>query len=121
MNNCKRVTLRLYSGQDDDLLDWLASLSDKYGAQSVAIKETLRRNLSVNAEKEEASSSKGSLDTDTLSTIRKIMENVVRCELDQVQFMAREHSSNMDIGATIDEDIESQLDKLGTGLMMGEL
>jgi hypothetical protein len=40
-----KVTLRFYSGQDDDLITWLESLHVSYGKKGEAIKDVLRQGL----------------------------------------------------------------------------
>jgi hypothetical protein len=41
-----RLQIRLYAGQDDDLLHWLAQFDDRpYGTKSQAVKDALRRGI----------------------------------------------------------------------------
>ncbi|MBN1979436.1 MAG: hypothetical protein JW918_18725 [Anaerolineae bacterium] len=46
-----RLQIRLYAGQDDDLLHWLAQFDDRpYGAKSQAVKDALRRGIGISAD-----------------------------------------------------------------------
>ena len=44
-----KVTLRFYSGQDDDLIAWLENLHALYGKKGEAIKDVLRQGLAPTA------------------------------------------------------------------------
>ena len=70
----REIRVRLYPGQDDDLLEWLSSLNHlPYGAKSQAIKEALRRGIGLEGNAISASAF-ATVDPDAL---RAAMEQVM--------------------------------------------
>ena len=68
------LKVRLYPGQDDDLLRWYESLAHlPYGAKSQAIKEALRRGIGL----EEGASSASAFATVDPDALRAAMEQVM--------------------------------------------
>ena len=116
MSAAEKIVIRLYANRDDDLLNWLETISNDHGAKSVAIKATLRRGLEI-ANNGGVTTNKR-LDDDLLepmlSALRQMIENVIRSELAKVQ-PAAIFTENTEVD--IHTAIERQLDTLGSELM----
>lgn len=116
MSATEKIVIRLYANRDEDLLDWLETISNDHGAKSVAIKATLRRGLEKN--KQGCLITNKRFDDDLLepllSALRQMIENVIRSELAKVQ-PAAILAENTEVA--IHSDIERQLDILGSELI----
>ena len=68
-----KLTIRFYSGQDDDLIAWLDDMRVSYGKKGETVKDVLRKGLGGTG-----SVSAVPLDTGTLlADIRQVMESVL--------------------------------------------
>ncbi len=103
----KQLHIRLYSGQDDELIEWLESLKGlPVGEKSRRIREALCRGIKA-TDSEEA----GAPDID-LSEIRKIVEAAVAQALAGLRIEAAK--------ASVEEDSETEeiLENLGASLVL---
>jgi hypothetical protein len=107
------LSLRLYWGQDDDLIGWLEQFDGQpYGVKTQAVKEALRRNLSTDGG--QAMASQPSLD---LAEVRRVVEAAIASAL------ARFEGQMPGAVATApgeDDEAEDLLDALGDSLVLEE-
>ncbi|MEA3350120.1 MAG: hypothetical protein U9Q82_05825 [Chloroflexota bacterium] len=119
MSATKTIMIRLYADRDDDLLAWLDTMSDEHGAKSLAVKATLRRGLE---QPQDIVQADAPIDVETLleallPSMRRLVENAIRSELAQVQFV---EGSRGDLHLQDQDNIGDQLDALGVELMGDE-
>ena len=104
-----QLHIRLYPGQDDELLHWLEQFDDQpYGIKTQAVKETLRRGIEGCPGDAPASS----LD---LAEIRRVVEAAIETGL------ARFEGRMVPVAdTTVEEDDETEglLDSLGEALVL---
>lgn len=104
-----QLHIRLYPGQDDELLRWLEQFVDQpYGVKTQAIKETLLRGI----EGCPGSTPASSLD---LSEIRRVVEAAIESGL--ARFEGRMAPGAMAV-AQEDDETEGLLDALGEALVL---
>ncbi len=128
-----RLTLRFYSDRDSDLIEWLESVPDRYGAKSEAVKKLLRLGLAAYQEGPTAPPIVN-LDADALQSlgeiietfpdkllpdIRKVVESVVRTELGKISVMDPKQSKNGDKDES--EAIEDILSAMESELVDGQI
>ena len=118
MSAAEKIVIRLYANRDDDLLNWLETISNDHGAKSAAIKSILRRGLEKT--NKVVLTTNNRFDDDVLesllSSFRLMIENVIRSELAKMQPTA---ILAEDTEVDIHSDIEHQLDALGSELING--
>ena len=118
MSAVEKIVIRLYANRDDDLLNWLETISNDHGAKSAAIKSILRRGLEKT--NKVVLTTNNRFDDDVLesllSSFRLMIENVIRSELAKMQPTA---ILAEDTEVDIHSDIEHQLDALGSELING--
>ena len=106
-----QLHIRLYPGQDDELIRWLAQFDDQpYGVKTQAVKETLRRGLegdSVYAPSAER--------TADLAEIRRIVEAAIETGLTRFEGRIATTVGNSPQG---DDETEDLLDALGEVLVL---
>ncbi len=103
------LKLRLYSGQDDELIRWLEQFDDQpYGTKSQAVKEALERGSGSGS-----SVTAPALD---LAEIRQVVEVAV------TQALARFEGQPTAIAVLAEEDDEAEalLDNLGAALVLAD-
>jgi len=77
-----RLHIRLYPGQDDDLIQWLEQFNDKpYGAKSQAVKEALRRSIGQPDQPIDPIHQVNPLNRVTLAEVRQVVEAAVATAL----------------------------------------
>ena len=107
------LSLRLYWGQDDDLIGWLEQFDGQpYGVKTQAVKEALRRSL--NTDGGQATGGQPSLD---LAEVRRVVEAAIASAL------ARFEGQMSGAAATApgeDDEAEDLLDALGDSLVLEE-
>ena len=106
-----QLHIRLYPGQDDELLHWLEQLDDRaYGLKSQAVKEALLRGIGKG-------SNAGGLPAIDLSEVRRVVEAAVETALSRLQgqMVAAPGSPS-----TEDDEAEELLDALGEALVLRE-
>jgi len=106
-----QLHIRLYPGQDDELLHWLEQFDDRpYGLKSQAVKEALLRGMG------DESHTGGSPAID-LSEVRRVVEAAVETALSRLQgqMVAAPGSP-----PTEDDEAEELLDALGEALVLRE-
>lgn len=111
-----RLYIRLYPGQDDELIHWLEQFNDKpYGVKSQAVKEALLRGIGGDAPTQaHGGNVNAALD---LAEMRKVVEAAVATVLTDFQ------SRVSDAAATAhpleeDEELEEILDSLEAVLIL---
>jgi len=75
MKNDLKLTIRLYPGQDDDLIAWLSELRLPHGQKGDEIKQTLRRGIGQTGAVPPAATLDASA---LLADIRQVVEAVVQ-------------------------------------------
>ena len=130
-----RLTLRFYSDRDSDLIEWLESVPDRYGAKSEAVKNLLRLGLAVSQEGSKPSA-RAVVDLDAealqglgqiietlpdkmLPDIRKVVESVVRAELGKISVIGPEQPKDGDEDES--EAIEDILSAMESELVDGQI
>jgi hypothetical protein len=130
-----RLTLRFYSDRDNELIEWLESVPDRYGAKSEAVKNLLRLGLAVSQEGSEPNApALSGLDADALQSlgeiieilpdkmlpdIRKVVESVVRTELGKISIIGPEQPKDGDEEES--EAIEDMLSAMESELVDGQI
>jgi hypothetical protein len=107
------LSLRLYWGQDDDLISWLEQFDGQpYGVKTQVVKEALRRGLSAGVG--QAAAAPPALD---LAEVRRVVEAAIASAL--ARFEGQMTGAP---GAAPGEDDEAEglLDALGNSLVLGE-
>ena len=107
------LSLRLYWGQDDDLIGWLEQFDGQpYGVKTQAVKEALRQSL--NRGGGQATATQPSLD---LTEVRRVVEAAVTSALARFE-------GQMPVAAVAapgeDDEAEDLLDALGDSLVLEE-
>lgn len=108
MSKYLKLTIRFYSGQDDDLIAWLEEMSASYGKKGETVKGILRKGLGA-----ADSGSAVQLDTGSLlADIRQVMESTlasyafqpaVQAEAKpQEEDAAEERLSRLDLALSLD-------------------
>jgi hypothetical protein len=109
-----KFTLRLYPGQDDDLIRWLAVLDEEHvGAKTQALKETLRRGMRV----EPLPTTNAAPELDMVE-IRRVVEAAVASALSR--FEGTIGSSAAKTPAEEDDEVEDLLEGFQYSLVLGE-
>jgi len=117
MTRCRRKTvslkIRLYPGQDDDLIAWLEPLDAQgYGAESRAVKDALRQGIGAETD-QRATPVAAQID---LAEVRRAVEAPVASAL--ARFEGQVVGT---VAAPLEEDDETEdlLDALGAALVLG--
>jgi hypothetical protein len=112
-----RLQVRLYTGQDDDLLQWLAQFDAKpYGAKSQAVKDALRRGIGIDTGAGQPTvAATSSID---LAELRRVMEAAVDGALNR--FGGRIGGGARAAAQEQDDETESLLDDLQAALVLEE-
>lgn len=107
MSKYLKLTIRFYSGQDDDLIAWLEQMSASYGKKGETVKGILRKGLGA-----ADSGSAVALNTDSLlADIRQVMESTlasyafqpaVQVEAKPQEEAAEERLSRLDLALSLD-------------------
>jgi hypothetical protein len=115
-----QVLLRLYAGQDDDLITWLESLGDlQFGIKSQAIKDALRRGLGMdNSEPGSESPSRSTGAALDLSELRQVVEAAVDTALGR--FEGQIGGGTKITTGEEDDETEALLDTLEAALVLEE-
>jgi hypothetical protein len=112
----EKIVIRLYTQRDADLLTWFRAIPAGHGAKSIAVKSALRKGLAGTESKEPVDlqlDAEMLLET-LLPPLRRLVDNAIRSAMANVQFVpAEDHESD----ASGEENIDDQLDALGTELM----
>jgi hypothetical protein len=121
-----QLHVRLYAGQDDELLRWLEQFDDRpYGAKSQAVKEALLRGIEAGSKPGEAPaegcSSKPSvgqveLSTSGLSEVRRVVEAAVETALSR--FGGQRVATATQPPVEEPDEAEALLDALGDALIL---
>jgi hypothetical protein len=104
-----QLHIRLYPGQDDELLHWLEQFDDRpYGVKSQAVKEALLRGV-------EGAAAPGGASVIDLSEVRRVVEAAVETALSRFQGQV--------VAATVppsteDDEADDLLDALGENLVL---
>lgn len=107
------LSLRLYWGQDDDLIGWLEKFDGQpYGVKTQAVKEALRRNLGAGGE--QAAAAQPAVD---LAEVRRVVEAAVTSAL--ARFEGQVHGVAAGVPGE-DDEAEDLLDALGDSLVLGD-
>ena len=107
------LSVRLYRGQDDDLIGWLEQFDGQpYGVKTQVVKEALRRSLGAGIG--QAATTPPALD---LAEVRRVVEAAMASAL--ARFEGQMIGAP---GAALGEDDEAEglLDALGNSLVLGE-
>ncbi len=113
MRHARQVKIRLYLGQDDDLLEWLDGLDPRLNRGEV-IKEVLRRGIRA-AQSAPVAESSAKVDEDALREIIVDIRRVVEAAVLDALAKAQIHIGQ----ETQDEDQDDEvLDMLGDELLM---
>ena len=113
------LSLRLYWGQDDDLIGWLEQFDGQpYGVKTQAVKEAMRQSL--NADGGQATAVQSSLD---LAEVRRVVEAAIASAL--AHFACTLQGEGQMPGAVVaapgeDDEAEDLLDALGNALVLEE-
>lgn len=116
------LSLRLYWGQDDDLISWLEQFDGQpYGVKTQAVKEALRRNLGAGGKQETAAQSAVDpsieLSGQSLAEVRRVVEAAVTSAL--ARFEGQVHGVAAGVAGE-DDEAEDLLDALGDSLVLGD-
>ena len=124
------LSLRLYWGQDDDLIGWMEQFDGQpYGVKTQAVKEALRRNLGTDGGQATAAPSaldpsiacdelrRVELSGQSLAEVRRVVEAAMTSALARFEGQV--------IGAAVaapgdDDEAEDLLDALGDSLVLEE-
>ena len=108
------IKIRLYPGQDDELIQWLAQFEGQpYGVKTRALKDALR--LGIGGTTPEALAAAPALD---LAEIRSVVEVAVASALDRWEgpWVGSDRE-----GCRAEEDeVEALLDAFGSSLVLGD-
>jgi hypothetical protein len=104
-----QLHIRLYPGQDDELLHWLEQFDDRpYGVKSQAVKEALLRGV-------EGAAAPGGAPVIDLSEVRRVVEAAVETALSRFQGQVVAATTLPSAG---DDEADDLLDALGEALVM---
>jgi hypothetical protein len=103
---CCRISIRLYPGEDDDLLTWLAEQDDHHGAKTHAIKQAWRRGIATGD-----AAPTPPLD---LAEMRTVVEAAVATAMGRFNVAAASENDDEE------EEAEQLLDALGKTLILEE-
>lgn len=130
------LSLRLYWGQDDDLIGWMEQFDGQpYGVKTQAVKEALRRNLGTDGGQATAAPSaldpsiacdelrRVELSGQSLAEVRRVVEAAMTSTL--ARFACTLQGEGQMIGAAVavpgeDDEAEGLLDALGDSLVLEE-
>ncbi len=108
------IKIRLYRGQDDELIQWQAQFDDQpYGAKTQAMKEALRKG--IRAEAREAPVATPALD---LVEVRRVVEAAVVSALSR--FEGQVAYAAAAIPAEEDDEVEDLLEGFQYSLVLGD-
>lgn len=103
-----RLTIRIYSGQDDDLIRWLEQMNGRpYGVKSQAVKEALRRGIGQTQNSTAVN----------LGEIRAVVEAAVENALTRMGGVAITRAGGTD---QQDDETEALLNSLDAALVIRE-
>jgi hypothetical protein len=109
-----KITLRLYPGQDDELIHWLDQFDDQpHGAKSKAIKEAFLRGISVALD--QPAPSAPVLD---LAGLRQVVEAAIAQAL--ARFEGQMGAGAAALAPADDDETEALLDNLGAALVVAD-
>ena len=112
-----RLHIRLYPGQDDDLIQWLEQFNDKpYGAKSQAVKEALRKSVSDDHPDHRVNPVNPMIPT--LAEVRRVVEAAVATAL--ARFEGQVSGAVPATPPEEDEETEDLLDSLEAALVLGD-
>ena len=112
-----RLHIRLYPGQDDDLIQWLEQFNDKpYGAKSQAVKEALRRSIGQPDQPIDPIHQVNPLNRVTLAEVRQVVEAAVATAL--ARFEGQVSGAVPATPPEEDEETEDLLDSLEAALTL---
>lgn len=106
-----RLQLRLYPGQDDDLIEWLTQLDGCYGVKSQAAKGLLRQSIRGGERGQPAP-----VPTVDLAEIRRVVEAAVAQALARFEGQVARAAP----AAPLDDETEALLDSLEAALVLGD-
>ena len=105
--------IRLYSGQDDELIRWLEQFNDKpYGVKSQAVKEALLRGIGSDPDRPTTSAAPAV----DLAEVRRVVEAAVATAL--ARFEGQVSGAVPATPPEEDEETEDLLDSLGAALTL---
>ena len=105
--------IRLYSGQDDELIRWLEQFNDKpYGVKSQAVKETLLRGIGSDPDRPTTSAAPAV----DLAEVRRVVEAAVATAL--ARFEGQVSGAVPATPPEEDEETEDLLDSLEAALTL---
>ena len=105
--------IRLYSGQDDELIRWLEQFNDKpYGVKSQAVKEALLRGIGSDPDRPTTSA----VPAVDLAEVRRVVEAAVATAL--ARFEGQVSGAVPAHPPEEDEETEDLLDSLGAALTL---
>jgi hypothetical protein len=108
------IKIRLYPGQDDELIQWQAQFDDQpYGVKTQAMKEALRRGIGVEAL--QATVTAPALD---LVEIRRVVEAAVTSALGR--FEGNVVGATATTPAEEDDEVEDLLEGFQYSLVLGD-
>lgn len=108
------IKIRLYPGQDDELVQWQAQFDDQpYGVKTQAMKEALRRGIGVEAF--QATVAAPALD---LVEVRRVVEAAVASALGR--FEGEVVGARNTTPAEEDDEVEDLLEGFQYSLVLGE-
>ena len=114
-----RLHIRLYPGQDDDLIQWLEQFNDKpYGAKSQAVKEALRRSIGQPDQPIDPIHQVNPLNRVTLAEVRQVVEAAVATAL--ARFKGQVSGAVPAAPPEEDEEVEDILDQLEAALILDD-
>lgn len=107
------LSVRLYRGQDDDLIGWLEQFDGQpYGVKTQAVKEALRRSLGAGAG--QAATAPPAFD---LAEVRRVVEAAMTSALARFE---GQMTGAPGAASGEDDEAEGLLDALGNSLILGE-
>jgi len=113
-----RLHIRLYGGQDDDLIAWFETLNDlHFGGKSHAVKTALRRGLGLAEGGNGNGNGNGGKPDLDLAEIRAVVEAAVATAVASLGGEIQGGASGS-AGKREEEEIEAALDRLGAAVMM---
>ena len=108
------IKIRLYPGQDDELIQWQAQFDDQpYGVKTQAMKEALRRGIGVEAL--QATVAAPALD---LVEVRRVVEAAVASALGR--FEGQVVGAKVTTPAEEDDEVEDLLEGFQYSLVLGD-
>ncbi len=107
MPNNFKLTIRLYPGQDDDLITWLEEMRASYGKKGENVKDVLRKGIGTTISSSAIPLDAGSL----LADIRQVLESTLASFAFQPSLQAEAKSQDDDLA-------EERLSRLDLGLLL---